>query len=438
MMSQITNQTRYDLNHKGMRVALPVFLAAILGRILIAPFTGHPYDLSIWIATGRNVANLTSPYTLHPSLGYPPLWAYWCGVAYKLSQLIMPANVFSYIFLIKLPIILGDIALAWLMMIFSPQTNSNLIRQNNHHSLSALARAELFLFNPYTVMVGVVWSMMDNIVALLVVLVVVALRRRQYAWAGILLGLSITLKLYPVLFLPVCLIYLIKKDRIEQTLRFLAGIAAVFLVVIFPFLIFRWDLGGLLIVLIAQVARSPGGVAPIGILSLLPAIGVTQIGPFSVSNIYDSILVRLLWLPGVAGCVLFLYFRGRFSKISDFFDSLLLTFAIYMLLTPWLSEQSVETLLVLMVFSGVSKGFKLREYGAYFLGSIIVLIFIVFHVPLTSFVYPVVVIDSAPFLGFGAPFLPWLAAIFGAYCLYVAGRLIRGMNRPFRAQETGG
>lgn len=90
-----------------------------------------------------------------------------------------------------------------------------------------------------------------------------------------------------------------------------------------------------------------------------------------------------------------------------------------------------------MLFSGISKGFKLREYSAYFLGSIIVLIFIVFHVPLTSFVYPIVVIDSAPFLRFGAPFLPWLAAIFGAYCLFVACKLIRSINRPFRAQETG-
>jgi hypothetical protein len=90
-----------------------------------------------------------------------------------------------------------------------------------------------------------------------------------------------------------------------------------------------------------------------------------------------------------------------------------------------------------MLFSGVSKGFKLRECDAYFLGSSIVLIFIVFHVPLTSFVYPIVVIDFAPFLRFGAPFLPWLAAIFGAYCLFVAGTLARGMKRSFRAQETG-
>lgn len=423
------------MNHKNMKSVLPVFLAAILVRILIAPFTGHPYDLSIWMATGRNVANLISPYELHPHVGYPPLWAFWCGVAYDLSQLIMPGNTFAYVFLIKLPIILGDVALAWLMMVFSPQLNSKLIRQNTNQGLSALARAELFLFNPYVITVGVVWSMMDNIVALLVVLVVIALSRGKCAWAGFLLGLGIALKLYPILFLPVCLIYIIKKDRIEQALLFLGGIGVVFLAVAFSFLVFRWDIGGLLTVLVAQVARSPGGVAPIGMLAFLPAIGVTQVGAFSVSNLSGSILVRLLWLPGVAGCLLFLYFRGKFSKISDVFDSLLLTFATYMLFTPWLSEQIVETLLVLMLFSGVSKGFKLREYSMYFLGSIIVLIFLALHVPLTSFVYPIILINSAPFLRFGAPFLPWLAATFGAYCLLVAGTLIRGMNRSFRAQE---
>jgi hypothetical protein len=251
------------------------------------------------------------------------------------------------------------------------------------------------------------------------------------------LGLSIALKLYPILFLPVCLIYLIKKKlHIQPILLFLAVLAAsAFLVIVFPFLIFHWDIGGLLTVLIAQVARSPGSVAPIGILSFLPAIGVTSIGPYSVSGISDNILLRLLWLPGVACGLLFICFRTRFLKIADTFDALLLTFGIYMLLTPWLSEQTVETLLVLMLFSGVSKGFKLAEFAPYFLGSIIVLVFIVLHVPVTSFVYPIATIDATPLLKFAAPILPWISATFAAYCLLVIVPIIRGMNKVFGMKQ---
>jgi hypothetical protein len=52
---------------------------AIIIRLVVAPYTGHPYDLGIWMNTGKYVALGKSPYDLHPSIGYPPLWALWCA-----------------------------------------------------------------------------------------------------------------------------------------------------------------------------------------------------------------------------------------------------------------------------------------------------------------------------------------------------------------------
>ncbi len=407
-----------------------MLVAATLLRLVLAPFTGHPSDLSIWMAAGANVAHLLSPYEPRPHLGYPPLWAFWCGAAYALSNSIMPGNMFLYIFLIKIPIVMADLAIAWLLISGTIHGTRPSLRSNDH---SAIARAELFLFNPYTIIVGVVWSMMDNIVVLFVVLMVLALANGKYAWAGLLLALSISLKLYPILFLPVCLIYFIKnKGPVEQILRFLVALSATaFVVVTLPFLILHWDPGGLLGVLVAQGVRIPGGISPMGMLIYLPQAGITNIGTLSVVSVSESVWLRLLWVPVTSLGYTFLYLREKFSRMDDLFDCLLLTFGIYILAAPWISEQTVETLLVLMLFALASKDFKLQDYAAYVGGSVIVLTFIIFHVPVTSFLYPVWAVDSSPLLKFGTPILPWIGAVFAGFCLFVIGSMIRKVNRTF-------
>lgn len=416
------------MNHKLTHRVLLAFIAATAVRVILAPFTGHPYDLTVWMAVGKNVASFLSPYEVHPHLGYPPLWGFWCGVSYALSQSIMPFSSFPYIFLIKLPIIVGDICIAWLL-VFSralSSSPSSFGNQKDYRSLPSSAHAELFLFNPYVVIAGVVWGMMDNIVALLVVLMVIALSDRKYALAGVLLGLSISLKLYPILFLPVCLLYIWKNDRrIERVLLFLVAINATALVsTTLPFLIFHWNTGGFLGVAGAQSARSPGGIAPIGILAYLPAAGVNSIGPFSVIGLYENTWLRFLWVPAIAIALMFVY-RRKLSSLGDAFGSLLLTYAIYVALAPWVSEPNVEMLFVLMIFSGVSKCVKLSQYFQYFLGSTIVFIFIVLHAPITSFLFPVLTIDATPLQNFSAPLLPWVVIAFAAYSAIVVRSIIR-------------
>jgi len=65
-------------------------LTGLLIRELFAAWTGHPWDLEVWVRVGKHVALGGNPYTiLHPdpmlsfspfgdmeSIGYPPLSAY--------------------------------------------------------------------------------------------------------------------------------------------------------------------------------------------------------------------------------------------------------------------------------------------------------------------------------------------------------------------------
>ena len=155
-------------------VWLSILLCSAVLRIVLAPFTGHPYDMSIWMETGRYVAEGRSPYELQIHLGYPPLWGFWCGASYVLSNLILPGNLFAYIFAIKLPIIAADLAHRVGDHHFRSHSRNLQSKSNNPSSKELAFRrslAALFLLNPFVLTVGVVWGMMDNIAALLIVLV---------------------------------------------------------------------------------------------------------------------------------------------------------------------------------------------------------------------------------------------------------------------------
>ena len=119
-------------------VWLLVLLCSVVLRIVLAPFTGHPYDMSIWMETGRYVAEGRSPYELEIHLGYPPLWGFWCGASYVLSNLILPGNLFAYIFAIKVPIIAADLAVVWAIITFD-RASENLKSRSNNTSSKELA-----------------------------------------------------------------------------------------------------------------------------------------------------------------------------------------------------------------------------------------------------------------------------------------------------------
>jgi len=68
-----------------------VYAAALVVRLVLAPFFGHSWDLFIWVKSGElfyrgvnvyEVRSLTDfPWGFYT---YPPGWLYWLGTAYAL------------------------------------------------------------------------------------------------------------------------------------------------------------------------------------------------------------------------------------------------------------------------------------------------------------------------------------------------------------------
>jgi len=396
----------------GGRIWITVLAFAVLIRLVAAPFTGHPYDLAIWMATGKYVASGGSPYDLHPSIGYPPLWALWCGLSYAASNFISPGNFFAYIFAIKLPILLGDFAVALMLVEADSRWSSR------NQPLIGRKLAVLYLLNPYVLVVGVVWGMMDNLVAVCVVASMLALYLSKPGWSGILLASAVAFKLYPIMFLPLMAAFLIRRRQLKNIMTYAFGfLAASFLTISLPFIVFGWDAAGLLRVAISQVAfRNPAAIAPMAVFPYLVDLGITKLGPVSIENFYRDPLLHAVWIPALCICLIVILRRRMFSSsLGTMVHEYALVYMVYLLFAPSVSEQLFELVLIFMLFSGAFAGMKRSIYVSYVIGSIIVFAVLSLHVPVTSFLFPVYQIDRAPLVRLGGPLLPWLVLVFAFY-----------------------
>ena len=399
---------RFSLNDQKVWYAVLALSVSI--RVMVAPFTGHPYDLGIWMASGRYVAAGTSPYLAHPHIGYPPLWALWCGVAYLVSNFLSPGNQFLYISVIKIPIITADVVLA--IMILKASRNSSLNSKNSGRFL-----VTSFLLNPYVLMVGVVWGMMDNLVAVLLIASIMLLTSKP-TLSGAAASLAVALKLYPILFLPLLLVFSARTRKFTHLAKWLLAFLTTTLVAIwFPFVLFHWNISGFIGVGVAQVARDFGAIAPLATLQYMEDVGVTSIGIIPLQSLLTASWLKLLWIPILTTSILLvLWKRPGSDSVPNMIRDCLLVYLIYLLTAPWISEQLFELVIILMLFLAAFVGRKRRfSYTSYAVGSLIVLLFITFHVPITSFVFPIRQIDGTPLLSFGKMFLPWLTLIFGCY-----------------------
>ena len=178
------------------REEISCLLSSILLQLILGLLFGHAYDIRIFMATGYLVATGQDPYILpdlrtvfqNPafigmtSIGYPPPWPLILGLIYVLSY--APThNFLIYNLAIKLPIILANLCLAYLVrQILSEQGVSRRITR----------KVWLFvLFNPFLLYFTTAWGQFDSLVALLTLGSLVLLTKQQLVGSSILLALAI-------------------------------------------------------------------------------------------------------------------------------------------------------------------------------------------------------------------------------------------------------
>ena len=166
-------------------------LSSIVLQLALGLFFGHLYDIRISMATGYLVATGQDPYIAQDltqifhnpafqgmtSIGYPPPWPLVLGVLYLVTYA-TTHNLLVYNLAIKLPIIIANICMAYLVK--NILENQGLDRTTAH-------RAWLFLlFNPFLLYFTTAWGQFDSLVALLTLLSLSLVHKQRISISAIL------------------------------------------------------------------------------------------------------------------------------------------------------------------------------------------------------------------------------------------------------------
>ena len=327
------------------RESLTVLLSLGL-QVSLAVFLGHYYDERVFMATGYEVSSGLNPYQPHilagvfsspylsgafTSIGDPPLWSLLLGAIYKLSYNITP-NIFLYNFAIKIPVIIINIGLAYMI--------KSILRQQGA-SEKTIKFAWLFLlFNPFMLLTTTAWGQFDNLIALLCVASLYFLANNMVKKSAVLLSLSVVLKpiSFPLLGLP--LFFSPKKDW-SKILQYII-ISAVIIVILWisPFYIFGWTAPFSSNQVTSYFMRA-GGMTPFNLVELfqdkvtLPS-GLGFLG--------------YIWIPALLFGY-YLVYRDPPTTLNELTQKATGLMLIFFLTYSWLSEPYVNVVIVLALLA---------------------------------------------------------------------------------------
>lgn len=123
------------------------------------------------------------------------------------NSVVNNSHIFKYLILLKLPLLLMDLGIAYLLVGFFNE------KKDGEKAF------ELWLFNPFTIILIYAFSNIDIYAVLLTVTAFLLFKQQKMIWASVILGIAVAFKLYPLLFVPFLLINAKNvKDKILMVL----------------------------------------------------------------------------------------------------------------------------------------------------------------------------------------------------------------------------
>lgn len=223
----------------------------------------------VFALLSKSVENLTLPMaSLDPRLNPGAQW----GIT------VVPGLLFD--FLVKLPLIVSDIAVA--MIVYK------LTYRLSHVREMATSAAALWFLNPFVIWVSAAWGMFDTLPALFTILAAYLAMTRRLTYSAVALAVAIALKYYAVvLVFPL----LVMAWRIGGR-RELAKAATVFFVS--TAILFAPSLtksGAAVVELSSSPALSSTSYSGLSILTAVTLFATTNVALFSTSMVTGSLLL---------------------------------------------------------------------------------------------------------------------------------------------------
>ena len=230
-------------------------ICGVLIRLVLAATLTHIYDVASW---GLIIENLRAGEGLYDvdQYYYPPVWGYFLevmcwildiipgmesmlldpwqiapvpDVSYGDNDIRMPTLIFAFV--IKLPLILVDVAISYLLYI--------LVKDITADERKAVMAFGAWMFITPAVMVSSVFGMFDNIAVLMLLISIYFLRKGLYCMSGAALMIGIMTKVYPGIAVFPMIVYLLCKesDRKKKAVactQFLGSAIIVALILLLP------------------------------------------------------------------------------------------------------------------------------------------------------------------------------------------------------------
>lgn len=136
------------------------------------------------------------------------------------NSVVNNTNIIKYLVLLKLPLLFIDIGIAFLLLQFYKD------KEKGEKAF------ELWLFNPFTIILIYAFSNIDIYAVLLTIIAFLLIKRDKLLLASACIGLAISFKLYPLLFVP--FLFINAKDIKEKILVVMIPMG-IFLATIIPF-----------------------------------------------------------------------------------------------------------------------------------------------------------------------------------------------------------
>ena len=264
---------------------------------------------------GLSFANDFGGPGLNPLIGYLPFWPILLGGLFKLYVLLGSPSRFVYYFLIKQPIIICDVLLAYYLYRYAEKRGSN----------QASFVLKVWLFSPLDIALSGIWGMWD---AIPILFVVFALTARPGAYRGMWSGLATFAKSIPI-------IYAIPLARGPNPVRNLAlalGIP-VFASLAIVWLT-GWQITSFQIAVQSTLARGGSSLSLWEIAYYLNSLGV-------ISNSALGLLVSTgyVWIPAVAVATILAYKWFGFDTERGVIQSLLIITLTFLMVRGVVNEQ---------------------------------------------------------------------------------------------------
>lgn len=331
------------------REYLYVFLGAAI-RLLVAPFFMHQWDMTTMLTAPQQFLNGENVYanvyqetlSLQGRTGLPILFEGWLYLPhalylyapfYSLYAFLFPPgilpvingygqgplaflypNIYVALLLIKLPVILADSAIIYL-----------LARRNTRMGL-------IYALSPYSVFITSVWGNFDPLIGLLLMASVLMFERSKFA-SGILYSLSLV-KIYTIFASGGYLVKLYKRPR--ELAEFIVGFVVAQLPTLYYFAIDRMSF---LSVLFYHSARPIGGINIYGALLQIREV-------FFMGLVYRLLLALLV----VIVTIVTIQVARKKLSLEESVVALMLTFIIF---SPVTNEQYLAAVLPLMLLIGL-------------------------------------------------------------------------------------